>query len=523
MNEHQEQPVNPYVAGPPVFGKSFFGRDQIFQKIHEALVNSQQRLVVLNGQRRIGKSSILRELPQRLPTDQFAIVNFDLQFYAGQSLAKVLLALTQSISQVVGLPLPTHLDFEQNELSFETVLLEVVERQLKKNQRLLIFIDEFDIVRETEKERVPVASREFAGLLQHLISNNKRLAFILVAGSNLSALPGYIQSVFRLGAAVETSSLDTEEARSLIIEPAKGRLTYLKPAIEAIFDLTNGHPYFTQLLCQEIFNQAIFTNNMVVGLIEVDAATKQSLISGMGAFSWIWNELTLAERIYLSGVASAASRYSSQIISDQKIQQVLEDYDIRLIGTDLPNAVRDLLGRKFLETAGPHQYRITVDLIRRWVEKEHPLDNTKQDIESVNPIAHAKYEEGRRAYADGNLTQAIQYYQAAIRGNPNHARAQIGLAQALYEQALYEKGDWERAVAEFERACYLDEANAKPGLVDALLAYASNLERQNADKAFLIYKRVFDYAPGNVQAQTRIAQLKPRNFFNRLVSLLGLR
>lgn len=516
MSERQGQLVNPYVAGPPVFGKSFFGRDQIFQKIHEALVMSQQRLLVLHGQRRIGKSSILRELPQRLPVGQFVTVNFDLQFYAGQSLAKVLLALAQSISQVFELPSPRYVDFENNELSFENVFLETVEMRLEENQRLLILIDEFDIVRETEKERVPVASREFTALLQRLINSEKRLSFVLVAGSSLSALPGYMQSVFRLGATVEVSFLDREETKYLIVEPTKDTLIYSEPAIESIFNLTNGHPYFTQLLCQEIFNHAAFSKSMAVGLDEVEAATKRSLVSGMGAFSWIWNELTLAERVYLSAVASAASKHNIPIVSDKKIQQILEEYSIRLLGTDLPNAARDLASRKFLQVVGPHQYRITVELIRRWMEKEHLLDNTKQDIENINPIANSKYEEARKAHTAGHLEQAIEHYQAAVRGNPNHACAQIGLAQALYE-----KGDWERAVTEFERACYLDEASAKPSLVEALLAYGRYLEKQDTDKALSIYKRVFDCAPGNIQAKTRIDRLKPTNLLNRLRSLFG--
>jgi tetratricopeptide (TPR) repeat protein len=232
----------------------------------------------------------------------------------------------------------------------------------------------------------------------------------------------------------------------------------------------------------------------------------------MGAFSWIWNELTLAERIYLSAIAVTISKKTSRAVSGKEVQNILEEYSIHLIGADLPNAARDLVGREFLQAEGPYQYRFTVELIRRWIEKEHPLDSTKQDIESINPVARAKFEEARKAYASGKLEKAIEHYQATVRGNPNHTRAQIGLAQALYE-----KGEWERSVAEFERAHFLDEANAKPGLVQALLAYGAHLEKQkDKDKALSIHKRALNYAPGNVQAQTKIDQLDPPNFLKRL-------
>jgi len=451
MTERQDVLRNPYTAGRPVFGDRFFGRDQIFQNLHKALVTSQQRLVVLHGQRRIGKSSILKELPDHLPASNFVIVNFDLQFYAGESLAKVLFALAQSICQVLRLVAPDRAIFEENELFFQTRFLDAVEQRLAPNQQLLILIDEFDIIRETEKERIPVASREFTALLQGLINSEKRVSFILVAGSNLGALPGHLQSVFRLGAAVEVTFLGIAEARHLIVKPAKDILAYSEEAIQKIINLTNGHPYFTQLLCQEIFSRAIFTGRRSVDLAEVEAATKQSLVSGMGAFSWIWNELGLAERVYLSAIASVIARKNSPLVSDQEIQKILEEYNIRLVGAELPNAAKDLVGRKFLETSIPHQHQFTVELIRLWIEKEHPLDSTKQDIENVNPMAQARYEEGRKVHSAGELARAIDHYQAAVRGNPNHARAQIGLAQALYE-----KGEWERAVAEFERAYYLE-------------------------------------------------------------------
>jgi predicted AAA+ superfamily ATPase len=310
MSHSQKQPKNPYVAGQLVFGDRFFGREQIFQNIHKALVTSQQRLIVLHGQRRIGKSSIFRELenPEKLPAEDFVVVNFDLQYYAGQSLAKVLYALAHSIARKVEFDPPARESFEEDERFFENTFLEAVESRLTENQRLLILIDEFDIIRETDEGQLPVASREFTNLLQRLINSEKKLSFMLVAGSNLGALSGYMQSVFRLGTAVRVSFFDRAEAHELITKPAVDALFYSDSASEAIFKLTSGHPYFTQLLCLEIFNRAVFSKNMEVGLEEIEAATKQSLVSGMGAFSWIWNELTLAERIYLSAIAVTISK-----------------------------------------------------------------------------------------------------------------------------------------------------------------------------------------------------------------------
>ena len=57
------QALNPYVAGNSVGGgPAFVGRDDILQDVHALLNNPQQNAILLHGQRRIGKTSILGEL-----------------------------------------------------------------------------------------------------------------------------------------------------------------------------------------------------------------------------------------------------------------------------------------------------------------------------------------------------------------------------------------------------------------------------------------------------------------------------
>lgn len=479
MDEHQGQIINPYKAGPVVSGNEFFGRDDIFQWIRQTLVTSQQRLVVVHGQRRIGKSSILKELPVRLKEEGFVIVPFDLQFHAGRPLSRVLHALADAISIQFALSRPKYEDFEKYEFYFEKTFLPKIKSYLKPEERLLILIDEFDIMKDREQGRVPVASPEFAFVLQGLITSQRPLSFVLIAGSNLPKLPEYMQAVFKLGPAVKVAFLSRNETRRLIEAPvlAQNMLTYTDAAVDRIFSLTCGHPFATQLLCSEIFSQVIFSENNESGrTVEsntVDAAVQRALISGTGAFSWIWNELSLAERVYLSAIAVTVSRQRREKVSAAEIKMTLADYNIQLVGVDLPEAANDLVTREFVERIGSSHYRFTVELFRRWVVKEYSLDNIKQDIENINPIARREFELGREAHLSGDLPRAIKHYQKAARLNRNHARAQIGLAQALLENE-----EWARAVDEFEKARMLDEANASQGWWKRSQVMAKNWKRQ---------------------------------------------
>ena len=60
------QPIdNPYIAGVPVAPPLFRGREDIYRRIHQLWSGGQARKppIILYGHRRMGKSSILRNLP----------------------------------------------------------------------------------------------------------------------------------------------------------------------------------------------------------------------------------------------------------------------------------------------------------------------------------------------------------------------------------------------------------------------------------------------------------------------------
>ena len=74
-------PLNPYVAGNPVGDSpAFIGRADVLREVARVLRRSQDNAIVLFGQRRIGKTSILQHLAAQLPDEgPYRPVYFDLQ------------------------------------------------------------------------------------------------------------------------------------------------------------------------------------------------------------------------------------------------------------------------------------------------------------------------------------------------------------------------------------------------------------------------------------------------------------
>ncbi|NEO96344.1 MAG: ATP-binding protein, partial [Moorea sp. SIO3G5] len=80
---------NPYIIGSLIDKpEKFFGRDSLFRFIEDNL-RQRVQLILLHGQRRIGKSSVLVQIPKKVAQDQFVFVNFDFEGHINKSLSYI--------------------------------------------------------------------------------------------------------------------------------------------------------------------------------------------------------------------------------------------------------------------------------------------------------------------------------------------------------------------------------------------------------------------------------------------------
>ena len=246
------QQPNPYIVGRPITEpERFFGREDIFQFVNDS-IQSNIRLILLYGQRRIGKSSILYQIPHFLKREDVHFVQFDLQGKAAFSLAEVLYTLAEDIADSLvehagAVPLPDDsTDFDKDIGYFQSRFLPEVYKIIG-NKRLLLLLDEFDVLSHYTEN---TAASTFFPYLQRLLQARKRLFIIPVVGRRLGELQTFL-NLFREALYRKISLLEPESARRLIVKPAAEILKFDEGAIAAILDLTAGHPYFTQLMGYE--------------------------------------------------------------------------------------------------------------------------------------------------------------------------------------------------------------------------------------------------------------------------------
>jgi tetratricopeptide (TPR) repeat protein len=429
---------NPYVAGN-VVGQSpaFVGRDDILRDVKDVLY-SQQNTIVLFGNRRIGKTSILRELEHKLSQEQFVPVFFSLEDQARHSLGEVLQNLARVIYSKLALQTTLNLGNEP-EREFREWLLNIVLKESSIKTGLVLLIDEFDYFAEETREQ-PRAQHAFFPYLHNLLNSNSPLInFVFAVGRRIDDLRETL-SLFKGSITQRVSLLSRQDTEKIIFFSVNNNtLTWKTDGVDRVWELTNGHPFLTQLLCSQIWSIAYRNRKRKVQqgklpqitLQDVENAIPRTLDNAAGAINWLWAGLGTMERL----VASALAEAGAGSISNSQLDNLLSKCSVPINPDNQIDAANILLDWDLIEpTEERDGYRFRVELLRRWIEKNKPLSEAQRDWETLDQEAYNLFQAAQSLYNTREYEGALNYLRQAVNKNPDHLRANKLLATILLEQ-----------------------------------------------------------------------------------------
>lgn len=504
MTGVHKRPINPYIAGRALRQQAgFFGRDDILHLVETELRSPDRNVLVLFGQRRIGKTSILLQLEQQLPSPPFIAVHFDLMDRAKQPLGRLLHDIATALADEVEMDVADQSAFDDVGDYFLQTFLPKLMQQLGADRRAVVLFDEFDVLDVAAEERLPdtAAARAFFPYLRKLIEETP-LAFVFVVGRRAEDLSIDIKAAFKVARYKRVSVLTEQDARVLILQAQRQETLQFAPsAVDRIVALTAGHPYLTQLFCQILWDKA-HTNRPdtppEIAVATVDETVADVLEAGQHAFEWIWDGLPPAERVIFAAIANATAE--GAVISEEDLLEVLQTHGIRILVRELELAPRTLVEWEMLCVVNSG-YTFAVELLRRWVAHNKPLARVREELDQVVPFAETLYRTGEGWYQQRNLTQAEASLRQALNVNPNHLKARLLLGQILIEQE-----NLDAAIEELEQAYQYDQDAARYPLVRTLLGKAERLERAeqpDVDAALGLYERVLILSPRERVAHER--------------------
>ncbi len=400
--------ANPYVAGNPVTGELFVGREDILRRLEELWRGAGQKpSVVLYWHRRMGKSSILQNLGARFGKDT-VIVDFNMQRVGlvastGELLYNLALAVYDVISPIPGpsqegntppyppqggnkpTPGPSQegnageapaLPGEPDEERFTAHnpytafdrFLKQVDR-VRGERRFIITVDEFELIEQKIEE-----GKLEAQLLDFWRGVIQTYPWFVMAFAGLHTLQemtqDYWHPLFGSVTGIPVSFLKVGAAKKLITQPtADFDLDYDADAIERIIELTYGQPYLVQLICHCLvtrFNRQSFEEGVErerrFSLVDVEAVINapEFYRDGDAYFTGVWRQAETDEATGQQDIL----RVLAQSEAGKTIEELAQQSSLAL--EDVRQAL-EVLKRHDVVVESDGSWQFTVELMRRWV------------------------------------------------------------------------------------------------------------------------------------------------------------
>ena len=394
-----KNPYAEYAEGTIVADANmFYGREVLIQNIAQAIQESrsQSKCVLVFGQKRSGKSSVLYHLKKSLEKDQkLLILNLGnmstlLDQHAQTSLLHqflngILRGLERAIRrkqregyssfelaipgrEFYDHPVPLQL-FEDTFVRLKDLTDNHIGQEDWRGIRIVLLIDEFQYIYN------PIIEGKFPdSFMQNwkVLLQANYFSAVLVGQDMMPNFKLRFPNEFGTTQDERVTYLKEEDARKLIDEPIRiggiqGESRYREQAIERILDLTAGSPFYIQILCSRLVEHMNAKHTPQVTEAHIEQV-KEELISGVNAF-----DLDKFDNLINSGDTS------EDAISDEDALKVLKviadnssigpchrdriDCEPRL---PVDTILEDLEKRDVVERRD-QSYQIQVGLFKEWL------------------------------------------------------------------------------------------------------------------------------------------------------------
>lgn len=371
-NNLKDSHPNPYTPGVVLRQQhgTFFGRHHITKQIQRLLWDTKHQSILLYGQRRMGKTSLLynlqRMLPQRIITffidAQGPLASSKSESHFFENMISQMQEYAEDRQLIIPSPNQEHLSSKPAS-AFKN-WLNIVQKAIIQDSSflkttILILIDEYE-----ELDRAFAIGRLdphiILGTLRHIIQHSQNVK-ILFAGSHQAGEFQYWSHFLLNTKVVHLNYLKEDDAIQLIKEPiARHPWKYQQDSIQRIVELTNNHPYLIHLLCYEIVTSK--DDEMIEGaikdvsLLDIEIAVEKSLSSGGQFFDDIVYNQLKNDALTLSLLCHLAQH---EEVTRQQLLILSSD------AKQIEICLRLLIERELIHYVN-NKYRFQVELIRLW-------------------------------------------------------------------------------------------------------------------------------------------------------------
>ncbi len=372
-------PLNPYIVGNPIKSREmFFGREDDFQFVMKKIGEGRSnQIIVLCGERRSGKTSILFQILGGRLGPAFLPVLIDMQMLAGikgdPDFFRAILKAGCTAAAIPGLTL------EGLEASapagveglFEAFLSAV---QTKAEGKTVLFLlDEYELIEA--KIRDGTLSESTVNYLAGILESPFRVSFLFTGSTNLEVRKAEVwkillaKSMYR-----KISYLSRADTYRLITEPLRDYVTYTDDVAAMIYRLTGGQPFYTQVICQNMVDLLMEEQRSEPRAADLEHVVREIIDNPLPQMIYSWNAVGEWEQIVMASLASGVTDAEGWLDAEEIVRFIRSNKILLPFKKERVNVLLDDgYHSEFLEKNDSESYRFKMDLFRRWIRREHSI------------------------------------------------------------------------------------------------------------------------------------------------------
>jgi AAA+ ATPase superfamily predicted ATPase len=381
--------TNPYIVGNPIkTEKMFYGREDDFEYIRRKLESGgRSYIIVLSGERRSGKTSILFQiLNGRLGAD-FIPILIDMQTMAGlknesEFFEKFALETIRNLDESLKQKKYVFDSKDASPYKIFTALLNDI-HAVYPQKKILFLIDEYELI-ETKSDEGSL-SPNFIPFLSGILESDLHISFIFTGSKTLQERgSSFWRNLFGKSLFRNVSFLSEQDTHRLITEPVKDEIEYDDSVLNTIYRLTSGQPFYTQIVGQNIVDFVNEHERNHITVEDLEQIVNEILENPLPQMIYFWNSLPQSQMLMLSLLAEILDDPETEIKPPEVLKQTKKkklglELDIQIVSSILES----LFHKKYVAKSN-NGYSFQIDLMRQWIKRDHSIWRVMKDVDILS-------------------------------------------------------------------------------------------------------------------------------------------
>ncbi len=240
--------------------ENLVGRGELLNQLNARLSADRVGSLIIHGQKRVGKTSIAEVVQANFAQcSHYSVIFVPVNGLDTTTQEAFVADLGNTIVRKMSRTSNSFARIERPK--FDSALAPLLDyfdaaKEMSQDHKFIIILDEFD---EIHPDMVQINSNVGRTFFNNIRAISGHVGFVLVGGENMQIIRESTDQLNRMEV-LQVDYFDKKQYwkdfQDLVKQPVKDTIEFDDEAIDALYEMTEGHPFYTKFICSTIYTEA---------------------------------------------------------------------------------------------------------------------------------------------------------------------------------------------------------------------------------------------------------------------------